>query len=250
MNDPDLEPLAPDLAALLAAERSPVPVPPGVHARVLQHVEAVAMASAASAATSPAAPDGRPATAPPSSPGWLLRRLPFLATFVAGGVVGAALFATLRPATAPRTVVVERTVEVRAMPSPQPEPPPPPVAASPPEPAAASRPAPPVSPAPRPPTATATEDRDVGLARERALLEIARTAVARGDAPAALVGVERHARRFPRGALAEEREVLWIQALLVAGRRDEAGARAERFRRQFPGSLAGRGLEAALRTNP
>lgn len=247
MNDPDLEPLAPDLAALLAAERPPVAVPPGVHARVLQHVEAATAAPAVPGAP-PAAPHG---TAAPSPPGWL-RRLPFLATFVAGGAVGAALFATLRPAAPPRTVFVERTVEVRTMASPQPAMPAPPVDAEPSEGPPAPRTSRPSSPAPRPPTLvpTAAGDRDVGLSRERALLETARTAVARGDGPAALAGVERHARQFPRGALAEEREVLWIQALLVAGRRAEAGARAERFRREYPGSLAGRGLEAALRTNP
>jgi hypothetical protein len=84
--------------------------------------------------------------------------------------------------------------------------------------------------------------RDGSLAAERAVLEIARNAVGRGEGAVALRALERHAAEFPRGRLAEEREALAVQALELAGRRSEARARAEQFRSRFPKSL----LRAAI----
>lgn len=85
---------------------------------------------------------------------------------------------------------------------------------------------------PSPPAA-----RDTELATERTLLEVARSALARGDVTATLAAVEQHARDFPRGRLVEEREVLFIQALAQAGRQPDAARRAADFRRRFPDSL-------------
>jgi len=81
------------------------------------------------------------------------------------------------------------------------------------------------------PTASAS------LRTERLLLESATAALQRGDAPTALSTLRRHARLYPHGALAEEREMLWIKALRLQG--DNAGAerRAKDFRRHFPSSL-------------
>lgn len=45
-----------------------------------------------------------------------------------------------------------------------------------------------------------------------------------------------HARRFPGGLLAEEREVLAIEALMGTGHADEARARADRFAAAYPSS--------------
>jgi hypothetical protein len=45
-----------------------------------------------------------------------------------------------------------------------------------------------------------------------------------------------HRRRFPTGVLAEEREVLDIEALLAAGFEDRARRRARRFAVSHPGS--------------
>jgi hypothetical protein len=90
-----------------------------------------------------------------------------------------------------------------------------------------------VAPAPAEKTAThPAED-----AAERALIDMARTAVARGDGDGALAPLERHAREFPKGRLAEEREWLRIQALLATGRGDDAKERASSFRKIFPHSL-------------
>ncbi len=88
--------------------------------------------------------------------------------------------------------------------------------------------------------------RDTELSAERALLEVARTALTRGDIAATLEAVERHAKEFPRGRLEEEREVLFIQALVQAGKRDEAQARAQAFRARFPDSLMLPAVDAAL----
>ncbi len=119
----------------------------------------------------------------------------------------------------------------RPMPSPVTVPPPRPVRHR----AAAAAPS-------RPPAAAVLplaqpQPRDERLAAERALLEKGRTALTRGDAPGSLAVVADHARRFPDGELAEEREALRIQALLAEDRRAEALAVLGAFRRRFPGSL-------------
>lgn len=81
-------------------------------------------------------------------------------------------------------------------------------------------PAPEVKP-PRPvPRVNAPEPED-DLARELALLDEARREVA--SAPdRALVVLERHRRQFPRGSLKTEAELLRLEALVHAGRREEA----------------------------
>ncbi len=55
---------------------------------------------------------------------------------------------------------------------------------------------------------------------------------------------DEHARRFPRGSLSQERESLAIEALFQLGRRDEAKARAARFKQAYPASGHLRKLEA------
>lgn len=75
------------------------------------------------------------------------------------------------------------------------------------------------------------------LEAERAMLDVARTALGRGDGPHALGACDDHARKFPRGVLAEEREAIAVQALLLAQRSDDARARAERFQKSYPRSI-------------
>lgn len=75
------------------------------------------------------------------------------------------------------------------------------------------------------------------LRAERLLLERATTALVRNDATSALAALREHARRFPRGELAEEREVLLVRALRASGQSDAANERAQDFKRQFPSSL-------------
>jgi hypothetical protein len=115
----------------------------------------------------------------------------------------------------------------------------------------------PVSPAGKRGSITATaaasapssndRSRDTDLSAERALIERARSALARGDGAAALLPIAEHERQFPSGQLAEEREVLAVQALAIAGRTAEATARGARFRKAFPGSLMLPIVDEALR---
>lgn len=73
------------------------------------------------------------------------------------------------------------------------------------------------------------------LAEEVRLLQGAREAMG-GDPAGALRLAEQHRTRFPRGTLAQEREVIAIDALVHQGRTVEAQERAERFRARYPRS--------------
>jgi hypothetical protein len=91
--------------------------------------------------------------------------------------------------------------------------------------------------------------RDAALAAERALLETARAALARGQRVTAFDALTKHAQAFPRGRLGEERDGLFIQALISAGRIDEARARLARFRRSYPRSMLLQAFDASLRAD-
>jgi hypothetical protein len=95
-----------------------------------------------------------------------------------------------------------------------------------------------------------TSSPDEDLARERQVIDKARSALARGDAQAALSAVAEHAGSFRRGQLAEMREAVAVQALVRAGKSPEARARAERFHRAFPGSMYGAIVDGAISSIP
>lgn len=81
---------------------------------------------------------------------------------------------------------------------------------------------------------------DVGrnvLAVEIDLLRRARAAFNRREFSRALMLVAEHARRFPQGHLAEEREALRVHSLQRAGRAAEADRAAEAFAIQYPRSV-------------
>jgi hypothetical protein len=92
--------------------------------------------------------------------------------------------------------------------------------------------------------------RDRGLGAERKLIEMARSALARGQTERALFSLRNHARSFPNGQLAEERESLMVQALVAKGEFAQARGRAARFHRQHPASLFGPVVDQALRSIP
>jgi hypothetical protein len=183
--------------------------------------------------------------------------------FVLGGAAGAGLHAYARKPLPPApvqvtTVVVERRIEVPAaasatvsltgaptgVPSPA-EGTPPPIGTASPSPVAAT-----VSPAAQSGAAAAKpgsagSTTDTALAAERSLLEVARTALSRGDTASALASLDEHVKKFPGGQLTEEREALYVQALARAGRLDEAKARAAKFAKRFPQSMLLPVVEAA-----
>lgn len=73
------------------------------------------------------------------------------------------------------------------------------------------------------------------LTQESRLIDGARTALSRGDAASCATFVAQHRRRFPAGALVEEREALDVRCRRVAGD-PSAAAAAGSFRDRFPGS--------------
>jgi hypothetical protein len=91
---------------------------------------------------------------------------------------------------------------------------------------------------------------NASLAAQQALLDEARTALARGDDGAALRAVEQHVRRYPDSVMIEEREALAIKALVGKGNYAEARVRGERFRARFPRSLLMSSIDETLGAIP
>lgn len=79
---------------------------------------------------------------------------------------------------------------------------------------------------------------DAALARERALLDQARTALTRANSRGAFEAIGQHEREFPSGALSEEREALRVEALLTTGQREAARAAELDFEAKYPKSMA------------
>lgn len=75
-----------------------------------------------------------------------------------------------------------------------------------------------------------------GLSEEVALLSRAETELHAGRPAKALVALAEHQRKFPRGALAEERTAARIQALCALGRNDEANAQLRQLLHISPNS--------------
>jgi RNA polymerase sigma-70 factor (ECF subfamily) len=88
------------------------------------------------------------------------------------------------------------------------------------------------------------------MAAESILLEGARRALGRGAVDAAIADLDKHARTYPEGYLTEEREVLSVRALSLAGRRESAERRAAAFRKTFPRSIQLEALARALDAKP
>lgn len=220
MSEPELPPWTPGLEGVLQAEREAPDVDPAVAERVWSQLQG-------SIAGLPGPELGPPTTgaaaggaAGDQGGAWL----PVAVALVVGAGVGAALHAQLRAPVVERVVVtvpgpvrvVTTTVTIERI-----------VTAS----AAVARPAP-----------------VAALSRERALIERARSALARQDAAEALEALGLAKRLAPRGRLAEEREALTIRALYAAGRSEEARAAIGGFRRRYPESIFRPVVEAVARS--
>jgi TolA-binding protein len=83
-------------------------------------------------------------------------------------------------------------------------------------------------------------------AAELKLLQRAQSAYARQDFSDALALVAEHARQFPAGRLAEEREALRVRSLVGTGHGDQARAALSGFARRFPHSVLLSRLQAAV----
>lgn len=107
--------------------------------------------------------------------------------------------------------------------------------------------APPPAASSAPPNVAATSSAALEiLATERALTNRAAEALAAHDSASALTALQEHARRFPTGRLAEDREALWIMALVRAGRSTEASRQVERFARAHPNSPRLKAFQKAI----
>ncbi len=246
----ELEPLAPDVLALLRAERPIVDLEPAAKAAILASVEALTGL--------PPVPGGGGGGGGGGGDG---------GGGVAGGAGGAAgavgltrvvaaLLATFAAGVATGVVVAPRLDPPRLVQS-APAVSPTPITTTAAMPASAPLETVPVSALPS--ARTTTAPRAVtpvtpevpapsarGLGAERSLLDVARSALARGEAVEALAAVDRHALDYPDGALVEEREALAIKSLVALGRRDEAVDRAARFERRFPNGLLLRAVRGAV----
>lgn len=83
-------------------------------------------------------------------------------------------------------------------------------------------------------------------ADEVKMLERAQDALRSGRHAEALSLCNEHATRYPNGMLAQEREVIAVEALVKTGRTAEAKARAEKFKARFPGSSHARRIDSLL----
>ncbi len=227
------DPLDPELRALFDAEAAYSDMPASAPGHILAKVGAGLLAvPVLTAATQQAAAKATAWHALKKTATWI--------AFGAGAVSGAAGYATVEHAAAHRAATtlapIGSVVEATPPPSASSADPAPTVSVptlSMPSASAATSAA--TAPAHGSGTASGSEDGD--LAAERAQLEVARTALARGQAAAALGVLHADAAARPHGRLAEERDSMTIQALALAGRTDEARARATSFKRRYPRSL-------------
>lgn len=247
MSHEPLEPLSPDLQALLRSERQREPVAPDVSARIKSHV-----------ATSVGAPSVPP-PAPPSGgvdatgAFGLSTKLPIVvAAFVLGGLSGAALTWTLMPR---QSVVTQGADPVaKAEPAPTPATLTPPIAGAPglDPPVAAAEPVKESDPTHVPDAGAQVpvHDPDRDLAAERNLMEQARSSLAHSRWNDALLSLDKHRSRFSRGKLAEERDSMRVPTLVMLGRYDDARAAAQRFHARYPTSIFASGVDQAVRSIP
>jgi hypothetical protein len=93
------------------------------------------------------------------------------------------------------------------------------------------------SPEPSPSEGGAAGATSVRVAEEAHLLREAGSALRAGDTAGATRWLDDHARLFPQGVLAEERDVQRVLVLCAAGQADAARTEASHFLRAYPRSL-------------
>ena len=210
---PQLPPLDPEIASLLARGKVLVIQPDHVKARAVARARASLSGAVSAPLTS-------------KQPLW-----PRVQPALAAGVVLTVAVAAAAAFQAHRAVVAPDSAEA-----------PPAVAVSPePRPAVASNSVSAPVPAPAEPWKVKPGVRPaVGpsqYALELRLLRQARAAIERGAFVAALVAINEHARRMPSGRLAEEREALRVRSLSGLRRSEDARRAADAFRERFPRSV-------------
>jgi hypothetical protein len=215
--------------------RSDPPADPAARARVRSRLTAVfPMGAGGPSTTGGEGPAERGAPPHPGTGGLFASYGTNAIAFIIGGAVGAALYAGLAKPPAPRVVYIDRPA------------PPPALSVAPPATASnAEVQEVPVAATPAPRAAT-SKGHASQLSAERLILEEARNAITQGDTRRGLDQLERHRRLFPNPLLAEERDALQVQALVKAGRYDEARASADSFRKRASDSIFMPMVDAAI----
>jgi hypothetical protein len=220
--DPGLEP---ELEAFLEHRTIERRVPPELRARALAGARAIVAAEGAIAPPLLQRPSATLPTAVARGRGRF--RIALAASIaVAGAAVGVMAALQGPSARAPQMTSPGAPSPVRGVPapsfSPSSEPGTPP----------AQRALP--STSPRPARTTA---KDEPFTAELDLLQRAHGAYTRRDFSVTLAQLAEHARRFPNGRLAEQREALRVRSLIGSGRADEAHRAAAAFAVRFPRSV-------------
>jgi hypothetical protein len=107
-----------------------------------------------------------------------------------------------------------------------------------------------VAPPSRPPAVRSASSRLPRGNRELSQLEKARTLLSDGQAAATLALLRTHLVRYPHSALEQERQALYIKALVAADQMVEARKRAAAFVRRFPKSTLRGSVENAVAPIP
>lgn len=239
-------PLSSDLQALLDSERTyDASRYRASQEAVWSRVEATTgFGAGASAAASHVS--AKTAVAAAKTASLLATRLTFAGIgLVAGGALGVAAHATLAPLPPAPQPIIQTVYVDRVLPSP-----PTVVASAAPSDTSAPSAAPSTAPAPSVAATSTSSARAGDLAKERELMDVARSAVASRHSDTALKALQEHATTFPRGALSEERDALWVQALANAGRVAEARSRAATFHKRYPNSMLSAAVDAAVAPPP
>ncbi len=245
-----MKPLPDDLETLLDAERDIDAPAPAQRQRMFARLEPLilpaAIGTGALAASASATADAAASAGASAAIGGALRAKLVAAVVSAamvGGAVGAAghAYFAAPPPPAPVAPAVSGP-ELAPAPKAPVEPAPSASQAEPPTPAPSA--------APVPSGASRGEERARGagsLRAERLLIETASAALMRGDNASAIAALRQHARSFPKGDLAEEREVLLVKALAASGDGAAAERRAKDFKKKFPGSMQQDSVDKATR---
>ncbi len=211
---------SPELRALFVGAQKPEALPPTVDARLAAQISTLGVLPASSL---------------------LVKVMPWLVGSGAVVLAGAVALVVQRRAPAPEAVPSQPTMIAA----------PPPAA---PDPAPARRPESETSAEAKSPSpasaahgapAEASSASEDALAGEAKLLNQAHDVMATDPRKALAIAGE-HAKRYPHGQLAAERELILVQALVKLGRAREAEARGRALRKSTPNSIYGERLDTIL----
>jgi hypothetical protein len=237
----DIPPLDDEARGFLEAEASRADVAPHLADTILRGV----LAAKLPAPPSPA--PQAPKVDPPRSPlRWKVPAWAVPAALVVGAVAGGLAVRAQTPPPRPPPVTPLPTVSIVIAAPAAPPPSITPSALPDAEPSSEAR----HRPAAAPSASPSAEPKSDTLPRERALLDVARTAFGKRDPRATIAALEQHRREFPNGKLAEERDALMIEALVEAGRAAEAKQRGAEFKASHPKSILAPAVDDALKGAP